>query len=272
MPKIAAVVLAVVVSCLPVLAAAPRDAVFFEFLVGTVGGYAGAAVGAIALSWAFSTGATGWDALARTILGAFLGFAGGTIVGSSLGGDRRRLLDGRGREYGTHVSRRSGGHGSHVRDWNRASDPGGDPPPRPARCRCGRHRGVQRRRPRAKVAATRGLGSHPWPLRRGEPALGTGRRHRSRYEAPRAGHTEPSSPLSEAASPTTRGGSSPVHRSGSPGQAWSTLESRSLPCRANHSVPAAPNPNAVSRFTSGRMDHRTAPPKAATDTITSRTR
>lgn len=85
MPKIAAVVLAVVVSCLPVLAAAPRDAVFFEFLAGTVGGYAGAAVGAIALSWAFSTGATGWDALARTILGAFLGFAGGTIVGSSLG-------------------------------------------------------------------------------------------------------------------------------------------------------------------------------------------
>ena len=63
----------------------PQDAVLLEFLAGTAGGYAGAALGAYTLAWAFAAGATGWDALGRAILGAFLGFTGGTIVGSSLG-------------------------------------------------------------------------------------------------------------------------------------------------------------------------------------------
>ena len=66
-------------------AAQPEDVILPEILVGTLGGYAGAAIGAYTLSWAFSYGATGWDALARGILGAFLGVAGGTAVGSSLG-------------------------------------------------------------------------------------------------------------------------------------------------------------------------------------------
>lgn len=69
----------------PGLAREPRDAILPEFLAGTLGGYAGAVIGAYTLSWAFSLGATGWDSLARVIFGAFLGFAGGTVVGSSLG-------------------------------------------------------------------------------------------------------------------------------------------------------------------------------------------
>ncbi|QAA76101.1 MAG: hypothetical protein BIP78_0335 [Candidatus Bipolaricaulis sibiricus] len=67
------------------VAVEPQDAVLLEFLAGTAGGYAGAALGAYTLAWAFSFGATGWEALGRAILGAFLGFAGGTIGGSSLG-------------------------------------------------------------------------------------------------------------------------------------------------------------------------------------------
>lgn len=85
MLKIAVTVLALMVVSMPVAAVPPEDAVFLEFVGGTMGGYAGAALGAITLSWAFSLGSTGWDSLARVILGAFLGFAGGTIVGSSLG-------------------------------------------------------------------------------------------------------------------------------------------------------------------------------------------
>ncbi|HNR24303.1 MAG TPA: hypothetical protein PKG50_02595 [Candidatus Bipolaricaulis anaerobius] len=68
-----------------VWAAQPEDAILPEFLVGTLGGYAGAVIGAQTLAWVFAAGATGWDALARTIFGAFLGFAGGTIVGSGVG-------------------------------------------------------------------------------------------------------------------------------------------------------------------------------------------
>jgi len=85
MRKIAVTMLALVIASTPVLAARPEDAMFLEFVGGTLGGYAGAALGAITLSWAFSLGATGWESLARVILGAFLGFTGGTIVGSSLG-------------------------------------------------------------------------------------------------------------------------------------------------------------------------------------------
>jgi len=84
--RMAVLALALLVMGAPALTAGPEDAILPEFLAGTLGGYAGAALGAYTLSWAFSLGgATGWDALARVILGAFLGFAGGTIVGSGLG-------------------------------------------------------------------------------------------------------------------------------------------------------------------------------------------
>lgn len=85
MRTIGVVILALVVAGTSALGARPEDSILLEFAGGTLGGYAGAALGAMTLSWAFSLGATGWDALARTILGAFVGFAGGTILGSSLG-------------------------------------------------------------------------------------------------------------------------------------------------------------------------------------------
>ncbi len=85
MRKIFIVVLALALVSASAFAAQPEDAVLPEFLVGTLGGYAGAVIGAYTLSWAFAAGATGWDALGRAIFGAFLGFTGGTIVGSSLG-------------------------------------------------------------------------------------------------------------------------------------------------------------------------------------------
>jgi len=70
----------------PALAAWPESAVVpIELLAGTAGGYAGGFLGAMTLSWAFAVGSTGWDSLARAILGAFLGYTGGTIVGSSVG-------------------------------------------------------------------------------------------------------------------------------------------------------------------------------------------
>ena len=70
----------------PALAAWPEDvAVPIELLAGTAGGYVGAFLGSVTLSWALSAGSTGWDSLARAILGAFLGYTGGTIVGSSVG-------------------------------------------------------------------------------------------------------------------------------------------------------------------------------------------
>ncbi|HDS28975.1 MAG TPA: hypothetical protein ENN96_00660, partial [Candidatus Acetothermia bacterium] len=51
-----------------------------QFLAGTLGGYAGGALGAFTVSRAFSAGATGWESLSRAILGAFVGLAGGTVV------------------------------------------------------------------------------------------------------------------------------------------------------------------------------------------------
>ncbi|MBC7220648.1 hypothetical protein H5T55_04155 [Candidatus Bipolaricaulota bacterium] len=85
MRKIFIVVLALAFVSVWAFAAQPEDAVLPEFLVGTLGGYAGAVIGVYTLSWAFAAGATGWEALGRAIFGAFLGFTGGTIVGSSLG-------------------------------------------------------------------------------------------------------------------------------------------------------------------------------------------
>lgn len=85
MRKMIMLVLALFLASAPTLARQPADALLPEFLAGTLAGYAGGAIGAYALSWAFSAGATGWDALARAILGAFVGFSGGTILGASLG-------------------------------------------------------------------------------------------------------------------------------------------------------------------------------------------
>ncbi len=85
MQRMMVVALALVLAGVSAFAAQPENAVLPEFLAGTLGGYAGAVIGAYTLSWAFASGATGWDALARAILGAFLGFTGGTVVGSSLG-------------------------------------------------------------------------------------------------------------------------------------------------------------------------------------------
>lgn len=67
------------------VAAEPSEAMVPQFLAGTLGGYAGGALGAFTVSRAFAAGATGWEALSRAILGAVVGFAGGTVVGSSLG-------------------------------------------------------------------------------------------------------------------------------------------------------------------------------------------
>ncbi len=85
MPKIFIVALALLLAGGSAFAVQPEDVVLPEFLAGTLGGYAGAVIGAYTLSWAFAAGATGWDALGRAIFGAFLGFTGGTVVGSSLG-------------------------------------------------------------------------------------------------------------------------------------------------------------------------------------------
>lgn len=85
MRKLIAIGLAVLVVAPTALAARPEDAVVLELIAGTVGGYAGAFVGATALSWALSRGTTGWESKWRAILGGFLGFYGGTVVGSSLG-------------------------------------------------------------------------------------------------------------------------------------------------------------------------------------------
>lgn len=67
------------------VAARPEDAVLPEFLAGTLAAYAGGIIGAYTLSAAFAAGAQGWGALAAAILGAVLGYTGGTILGSSLG-------------------------------------------------------------------------------------------------------------------------------------------------------------------------------------------
>ncbi|MCX7750232.1 MAG: hypothetical protein N2320_01490 [Candidatus Bipolaricaulota bacterium] len=85
MVKIAVVVLAAAVAGFPAMAEVPRHTVALEFVGGAVGGYAGGALGALALSWALSRGYTGWESLVRVILGAYLGFFGGSIAGASLG-------------------------------------------------------------------------------------------------------------------------------------------------------------------------------------------
>lgn len=47
---------------------------------------------------------------------------------------------------------------------------------------------------------------------------------------------------------------------------------KSLPKAANHTVPMIPKTNAATRFVCGLICHRNAPPRAATDTTTSRIR
>ncbi len=85
MVRIGVVGLALLVAGAPALAQVPRYTVAAELVGGVLGGYAGGALGALALSWALSVGYTGWEALARVIVGAYLGFFGGSIAGASLG-------------------------------------------------------------------------------------------------------------------------------------------------------------------------------------------
>lgn len=85
MKSIAVVALVALVSSAPALAEVPRYTVALELVGGAVGGYAGGALGALALSWALSQGATGWESLVGVIVGAYLGFFGGSIAGASLG-------------------------------------------------------------------------------------------------------------------------------------------------------------------------------------------
>jgi len=85
MRKIVVVMLFLALCSTPMLAARPEAVAAVEFLAGTVGGYAAGTLGAVTLSSAFAAGSTGWESLARAILGAVVGFSAGTIVGSSLG-------------------------------------------------------------------------------------------------------------------------------------------------------------------------------------------
>lgn len=77
--------LAILVVAPAALAARPEDGILPELIAGTVGGYGGAFLGATTLAWVFSLGSTGWESLVLVIVGAYLGFYGGTVVGSSLG-------------------------------------------------------------------------------------------------------------------------------------------------------------------------------------------
>ncbi len=79
------VVLALGVVAVSAFPAQPEDAVLAEFLVGTVCSFAGGVGGAYVLAWAFAAGETGWEAFGRAIVGAILGYTGGTILGASLG-------------------------------------------------------------------------------------------------------------------------------------------------------------------------------------------
>lgn len=85
MKNIAVVALALLVSAAPALAEVPRYTVALEFLGGTVGGYAGGLWGRWLFPGPSPQGATGWESLVRVILGAYLGFFGGSIAGASLG-------------------------------------------------------------------------------------------------------------------------------------------------------------------------------------------
>lgn len=86
MLKIVFVLLALGFEAVAAWPAQPDDAVLPEFLMGTICGYAGGVGGAYFLAWMFISGAeTLGEALGYAILGALLGFTGGTIVGASLG-------------------------------------------------------------------------------------------------------------------------------------------------------------------------------------------
>ncbi len=86
MPKLLAAFLAIGLLAVAAWPAQPEEAVIPEFLVGTLGGYVGGIGGAYVLAWLFASGArTLGEALGYGILGAILGFTGGTILGASLG-------------------------------------------------------------------------------------------------------------------------------------------------------------------------------------------
>ncbi len=69
-----------------VWAAQPRDAVWSEFLVGTLAGYALGIGGMFGVSAIASAGCDGgWECFGRAIVGALIGYTGGSAVGASLG-------------------------------------------------------------------------------------------------------------------------------------------------------------------------------------------
>ncbi len=69
-----------------VWAAEPQEAVRSEFWVGTLAGYAVGIGGMFGVSALASAGCDGgWECFGRAIVGAFLGYTGGSAVGASLG-------------------------------------------------------------------------------------------------------------------------------------------------------------------------------------------
>ncbi len=69
-----------------VWAAVPEDAVRSEFWVGTLTGYAVGIGGLFGVSAIVSAGCGGgWECFGRAILGALIGYTGGSAVGASLG-------------------------------------------------------------------------------------------------------------------------------------------------------------------------------------------
>ncbi len=58
------------------------DPVVPQFIVGTLAGYVGGFGGAYALSGLLMGDCSGWECLGRAILGAVIGFTGGTTLGA----------------------------------------------------------------------------------------------------------------------------------------------------------------------------------------------
>jgi len=62
-----------------------RDPVIWQFAAGTLGGYALGIGGAYGLATLLTVDCTGWECLGRAIVGAFIGYTGGTVLGATGG-------------------------------------------------------------------------------------------------------------------------------------------------------------------------------------------
>ncbi len=62
-----------------------RDPTIWQFTAGTLGGYALGIGGAYGLSALLTADCTGWDCLGRALVGAFVGYTGGTVLGATGG-------------------------------------------------------------------------------------------------------------------------------------------------------------------------------------------